>query len=874
MTGGQMRSTPALASSIQVIDDQRGTIWAFLKNRNLRIDGADPTLLQETLELLHQGTDVASVRNALAGRFDNHALERVLAIFATLIRRPAQHEAMPSADPGRDLMLLGNGGIFRALTCRLRKSEIARCRFVAVDSFASCLDAAFIAAEHARVLWRAPTASLPSPIEPGDEEVEHYAAARIEDLARLCGNAGLVICALEGVPIRALLDVEEACTRNDIPHVHIVLLGPEEALIGPTSVPTVGAAISEWLRPRIAPHCDVASVFPLIRTPQFPLSGSAELLAAICLEVDSEARAVLSPTPRIPRAGTIVHLEGGRRRFAEPIFPSRRQSWIGTARPDAQGAKAAALSELSSTIGRSWIAPIERPRPRAPNAYRTVGIVGGGTAGYLTALALRARRPELDVTLIESSKIPVIGVGEATTPDLVRFLHSRRLLGLDVADFWERVRPTLKLGIKFWWGLPGKYFFTFPFQRGRLLESYSHTGTLNHQSLGSLLMCSDRAPVFARADGTYESHLDRIRWAYHLDNRRFVNYLREEALRAGVEHRDCIIRDAVVSSDGQQIEGLLSQDGQRLEYDLYVDCSGFRSMLLEQKLGSTFHSYQSTLMTDCAIAAAVPHDGVVKPYTLAETMDHGWCWNIPFEDEDHRGYVFSTAFASVDQAMDEMRRKNPAMHDPFVVRFRSGRHQQFWKGNVIAVGNSYAFVEPLESTAIHMIVLQLDLLTAHFPESREDKGIKNRLNERVNQRWDSLRWFLGLHYKFNRKLATPFWQAAREGTNISGAEERLELFRERAPLSYQRPLFYPVVPPEFFSDDHSFDTILVGQQVAARLLDPEDREGWLAQMEALERFTDRALGQREALKLLRTRSDMLAAFIDNDESWVHPWLAT
>lgn len=193
---------------------------------------------------------------------------------------------------------------------------------------------------------------------------------------------------------------------------------------------------------------------------------------------------------------------------------------------------------------------------------------------------------------------------------------------------------------------------------------------------------------------------------------------------------------------------------------------------------------------------------------------------------------------------------------------------------MIAVGNSYAFVEPLESTAIHMIVRQLDLLTDHFPESRHDTGIKVRLNRQINEHWDSLRWFLGLHYRFNRKLETPFWRAAAQETDISGARERLDLFRERAPLSYQRPMFYPVVPPDFFSDDHSFDTILLGQQVPARLLDAEEKSGWLARSAALERFARTALGQRQALALLRERPEMLAAFVTDRDSWVHPWLAS
>jgi hypothetical protein len=178
MTGDQMRFPPKPASSIQLIRDENDTVWTFLKDRNLKIESADPMLVQEAVELLHQDTDFSSVRNALVGRFEDHAVDQVLAIFATLIRPTAQREAMPVADPGRGLVLIGNGGIFRALTCGLRRSGIRRCRFVAVDSFASCLDPAFIAAEHARVLWRTPAAPLPPLAEAGDEEVEHYARPR------------------------------------------------------------------------------------------------------------------------------------------------------------------------------------------------------------------------------------------------------------------------------------------------------------------------------------------------------------------------------------------------------------------------------------------------------------------------------------------------------------------------------------------------------------------------------------------------------------------------------------------------------------------------------------------------------------------------
>ena len=533
------------------------------------------------------------------------------------------------------------------------------------------------------------------------------------------------------------------------------------------------------------------------------------------------------------------------------------------------------LSQLVRAIERAWMFQTEARRPQDnPDAYRSVAVLGGGTAGYLAALAIRARLPELDVTLIESSSIPVIGVGEATTPELVCFLHAKRFLSLDLPDFYRRVRPTWKLGIKFLWGLPDEdYFFTFPFQFGRVLESRVYRGDLNHQCLGSILMSQDRVPVFALANGGHDWHFNQVPFAYHLENRRFVRYLHQEAVRAGVKHLDCVVRDATICPDGHAVDCLLTADGRQLKFDLYIDCTGFRSLLLEHKLGSPFQSYESTLMTDCAVAASVPHNGVVKPYTLAETMEHGWCWNIPFEDEDHRGYVFSSAFTSTDKAIDEMRSKNPGMHDPFVVRFRSGRHKHFWKGNVIAIGNSYAFVEPLESTAIHMIIHELDLVTAHFPGSRHDVAIKDRLNQKIGESWDALRWFLGLHYKFNRRLGTPFWREVNADADISGAEDRLALFRERAPLSYRRPLFYPFIPVEFFSGDLSFDTILMGQQVEAQLLPPEEKEAsWTARINALCHFSRRALGQREALALLRQRPEILMDLSSNRESWVHYWL--
>ena len=173
-----------------------------------------------------------------------------------------------------------------------------------------------------------------------------------------------------------------------------------------------------------------------------------------------------------------------------------------------------------------------------------------------------------------------------------------------------------------------------------------------------------------------------------------------------------------------------------------------------------------------------------------------------------------------------------------------------------------------------MLVLQLELLTTFFPESKRDEAVKKTLNRKVSARWDALRWFLGIHYKFNKRLQTPFWWAASTETDISGAQERIDLFRERAPLSYRTPAFYTVYPPEFFSDDHAYDTILLGQRVPARHVDPvEDRETWRRLTEQLTGTASSALGQAEALMYLRNKgASLLSDFVEREDSWLQTWL--
>ncbi len=496
--------------------------------------------------------------------------------------------------------------------------------------------------------------------------------------------------------------------------------------------------------------------------------------------------------------------------------------------------------------------------------YRTVGIIGGGTAGYLAALALRARLPRLSVTLIESPEIPIIGVGEATTPLLVKFMHG--FLGKDIVDLFHRADITWKLGIRFEWGLPGDYFFNYAFHPGALLEGINYDRDVNIYSLGSMLMTADRVPIVH--DGpAFTSLLDKVPFAYHIDNEKFVRYLREEAVADGVARIEQTVREVRTTENGEEVDCVVTADGVERRFDLYLDCSGFRSALLEGAMKSAYVPYTSSLFTDTAVVANVPHGGHIKPYTVAETMDAGWCWNIPTVESDHRGYVFSSAFIDEATAAEEMRRKNPGMGEVVrTVHFRSGRHEHFWKGNVVAIGNSYGFVEPLESTGIHMIIHEINQLTLNFPASKADTAVKRVVNRKLNDHWDSIRWFLGLHYRFNRRLDTPFWRHCLAETDISGAEERIAVFQERAPLTYRQSLFHK--PEEIFSD-FGYDILLLGQKVNARFVEnQEPRASFVQRRTALRQVRDSAISHADAIAILRKAPpEVLRGVMTSEDTW-------
>src|SRR5688572_19192314 len=370
-------------------------------------------------------------------------------------------------------------------------------------------------------------------------------------------------------------------------------------------------------------------------------------------------------------------------------------------------------------------------------------VLGGGSAGFLAAIALKTRLPQLQVTVLRSPDIGIIGVGEGTTVSVPNHLHG--YLRLDPGEFHRAVKPTYKLGLKFLWG-PRPYFnytfspqFNVQYRAMPRCNGYYCDDSVEFASTNSSLMSLDRA-FLRHADG---GPVIRNDVAYHMENEAFVAYLESQALARGV----VVVEETVasVARNDAGVEALMCQSGRREAADFFVDCSGFFSLLLGRTLGEPFESFERSLFCDRAVVGGWDRaDGeVVKPYTTAETMNGGWCWQIEHDHRINRGYVYSSAFISDHDAEAEFRAKCPKVGGTRVVKFVSGYYRRGWVSNVAAVGNSCGFVEPLESTSLGLICEQVRSLAESLADTDLQPGpaVADAYNKRNRLNWEDIRGF-------------------------------------------------------------------------------------------------------------------------------------
>lgn len=484
----------------------------------------------------------------------------------------------------------------------------------------------------------------------------------------------------------------------------------------------------------------------------------------------------------------------------------------------------------------------------------SVLILGGGSAGLTAAITLKRALPHLDVRVVRSTELGVIGVGEGTTAYFKT--HFFKNLALNPKKFYEEAQPTWKLGIRFLWGKNSDFYYSFSNEFDKRLEGLSRNPGFytDHETRfhGVTTACMHHDRAFPRrADGAPDLSASH---AFHVENEKLVKWLENTSRALGVKFTDDKVEN--VEMDGPAVGSLHLEGGERLKADLYIDASGFRSELLSKALGEAWVNYSDTLFCDRAVIGGWERTGEpIHPYTIAETMDAGWCWQIEHETWINRGYVYSSRFISDEDALNEFRRKNPKVPEqPRVVKFRSGRTQRSWVGNVVGIGNASGFVEPLEATALHHICVQCRRVGAILMDSFCDPSpmMVDLYNEANSQSWDEIRDFLAVHYAFNDKLDTPFWKECRDQTPLRKAEEIVRFYRENGPTSFSSGYL--------MASNNSFGlsgylAMLVGQRLPHSKPyqpSPKELQVWKKHLSAAEKRAKNGLTVGEALKIVRS----------------------
>jgi tryptophan 7-halogenase len=452
---------------------------------------------------------------------------------------------------------------------------------------------------------------------------------------------------------------------------------------------------------------------------------------------------------------------------------------------------------------------------------RSIAIVGGGTAGWLTAATLAHFLKPLGcrIRLIESAEIGTIGVGEATIPPIIEHLAS---LGIDENDVVCKTQATFKLGIEFKdWTRPG-HSYMHPFgltggqRNGVDFTAYwlkcREAGTAAPLEVHSLTAVAARRAGFMRPVKLANSPLQNISYALHLDASLLAAYLRAFAESRGVRRTEGKVRNVALRPDDGFIESITLESGERIEADLYIDCTGFRGLLIEGALKTGYEDWTHWLPCDRAMAVACERTGPLSSHTLALARPVGWQWRIPLQHRVGNGYVYCSQFIQDDEARDVLLSglEGRALRDPLPLRFTTGRRRLCWNKNCIAIGLSAGFLEPLESTGIHMIQRSAALLLWHFPDRRFRQADIDRYNRQMAFESERIRDFLVVHYSQTQREGE-FWRLCREIQLPDSLRERLELFRNYGRIAREGT--------ELFTEQSWF-YILTGQDVRPEGYDP------------------------------------------------------
>lgn len=423
------------------------------------------------------------------------------------------------------------------------------------------------------------------------------------------------------------------------------------------------------------------------------------------------------------------------------------------------------------------------------NRIRKILIVGGGTAGWMTAAAMaRVLKDQYcEIQLVESDAIGTVGVGEATIP-LIQYFNA--LLGLDENEFIRDTNGTFKLGIQFvnWGRIGERYLHAFGevgkdmqgihfyhywlklYQAGKVpnIDAY----TFNCQAV--------EKGRFMRSVDAGNSPLSNISYAFHFDAARYAMFLRDFATSRGVRRREGMIKHVKLRPDDGFIQSVTLQDGEEIEADLFIDCSGFRGLLIEQALETGYEDWTHWLPCDRAVAIPCARTAEPTPYTRSTAHSSGWQWRIPLQHRTGNGHVYCSQFISDDEAASVLLNNldGEPLADPKFIRFSTGKRKKLWNKNCVAFGLASGFMEPLESTSIHLVQTGIAKLMSLFPTRNFDQEDIDEYNRQVDFEFVRIRDFLIAHYHVTQRDDSEFWMQCRNMSIPETLQQKIDLYKK------------------------------------------------------------------------------------------------